>query len=78
MIEKSQNSIYAFRWYHYALQHIKHNIHHEIGRRKGCASVFLKGKEKKQVSVGHIHFDVSCTHSTYLSKSTTLGSLKRR
>lgn len=31
----------------------KYNIHHEIGRKKGCASVFLveKKRKKKQVSL---------------------------
>lgn len=49
------------------------NIAHEIGRRKGCASVFLENK-----SALKSHIDVRCTHNTYLSKSTTLGSLKSR
>lgn len=74
-----RTNIYAFRWYHYALQH-SHDIHHESGRRKGCASVFLEREREKHVSRAKSKspFDVSSTHSTYLSRSTTLGSLKRR
>lgn len=77
-----------FRWYHCMQDNFhkiktkrtkalneREKVYHETGRWKGCASVFLQKVSNVFPDKGR---ESSKTYSTYLSKSTTLGSLKSR